>query len=677
MSVDYLLATVQNRQQRLAQLQQGIQPTLSLQQQQELIVIALEELSAALEDLKVANNELQTSSSAYQGYQELFDFIPDGCVVTDLNGVIQQANGAAALLLNYSQLSLIGKSLFISIREEDHQAFASKLAKLSHVDEVQEWEMCLQPLNRTSLSVAVKVAIIPNQEGVGVYLRWLLRDITQNHPLHSTPLARERLLDSILTNAPMALYALDSKGVITFCEGKGLKDWGLKPSQLVGWSVFDLYHQLSCQQDSPETVLEQLHHVLAGKESTWIREVNGAYYENRATPLRNESGQITGAIAVETNITKRMQAEAAVREREECFRQLAENIHEVFWMSSTNLSQLRSFYVSPAYEDIWGRTRASLDEQPSIWIDAIHPEDRQRAVDNFKSGMDQEYRIVRPDGSIRWIHDRAFPVRDETGQIYRLAGIAEDITVRKLAQEEINKTLQRERELSELKSRFIATTSHEFRTPLTTIQSSVELLERYRHKLSEEKQLTHLQRIQTATKTMTEMLNDILLISEAEAGKLQFNPKRMDLEPFCRELVEELQQGSGKQHVITFTSQCQGITTYMDKKLLRHILSNLLSNAIKYSPCECPIQFNLTRLENKVLFQIQDQGIGIPPEYKSCLFEPFHRATNVGMIQGTGLGLAIVKECVDLHQGEITVDSAEGRGTMISVTLPLGNTSDA
>jgi signal transduction histidine kinase len=199
------------------------------------------------------------------------------------------------------------------------------------------------------------------------------------------------------------------------------------------------------------------------------------------------------------------------------------------------------------------------------------------------------------------------------------------------------------------------------------------LLERYRDRLSEDKQLAHLQRIQIAVERMTQMLNDILIIGEAEGGKLEFNPALLDLPQFCRDLVEELQQGSGKQHTLIFTSQCQSLLQGMDAKLLRHILSNLLSNAIKYSPIGSTVQLDLTCFNDKGIFRIQDQGIGIPPEDQAHLFESFHRATNVGTIQGTGLGLAIVKQCVDLHKGEITVASEVGNGTTFTVTLPLTN----
>jgi signal transduction histidine kinase len=261
--------------------------------------------------------------------------------------------------------------------------------------------------------------------------------------------------------------------------------------------------------------------------------------------------------------------------------------------------------------------------------------------------------------------------------VYRLAGIAEDITEQKQRAVEISNALQKERELGELKSSFVAMTSHEFRTPLATIQSSAELLQRYQHKLSADKQVIHLQRIQMAVERMTQMLNDILIISEVEAGKLEFHPQPLNLVKFCRDLVEELQLSAKKQQLIIFTHQgdCQEQLPsgeyQLDEKLLRQILSNLLSNALKYSPADSTVQFNLSLLNNKAIFRVEDQGIGIPSEDLSRLFESFQRATNVGTIQGTGLGLAIVKQCVNLHGGEITVESKVNQGTTFTVKLPL------
>ncbi len=238
------------------------------------------------------------------------------------------------------------------------------------------------------------------------------------------------------------------------------------------------------------------------------------------------------------------------------------------------------------------------------------------------------------------------------------------------ANAETRKALEKEKELGELKSRFVTMASHEFRTPLTTILSSAELLKRYSHKWGEEKKLSHLQHIQAAVKHMTALLNDVLLIGKAEAGKLEFNPISLDVTKFCTELVEEIQLTTDTHH-IDFHTQGECHNACMDEKLLRHILSNLLSNAIKYSPAGGNVHFDLIFDQGNAVFQIQDQGIGIPETEQEQLFNSFHRASNVGNISGTGLGLAIVKKAVDLHAGNITVDSEVGVGTTFIVTIPL------
>ena len=417
-------------------------------------------------------------------------------------------------------------------------------------------------------------------------------------------------------------------------------------------------------------------------EVRWIRD--------RGFGVHNQQGIIYRFVGVAEDITERKQAQQALQESELRFRQLAENVREVFWVRDSERSDL--IYISPAYEEIWGRSCASLYENPSSWLEAVHPLDLDSVMAAFKKqdegGFNREYRIVRPDGEVRWIHDRGFGVPDQNGILYRFVGIAEDITERKLAEFETCNALIKERELNDLKSRFVSMTSHEFRTPLTTIQSSAELLEYY-YQSNDARLLRHLTRIQKAVAQMTQMLNDILIIGETEAGKLDFKPKPLDLVEFCHHLVEELQLSVKNQKLIVFNYQDNCTTLLencdqslpkltnsflplLDEKLLRQILSNLLGNALKYSPTNSTVEFDLHCLDNTAIFQIKDYGIGIPPEDQTRLFEPFHRAANVGTIQGTGLGLAIVKQCVDLHRGEITVESSAG-STTFTVKLPLSS----
>lgn len=230
-------------------------------------------------------------------------------------------------------------------------------------------------------------------------------------------------------------------------------------------------------------------------------------------------------------------------------------------------------------------------------------------------------------------------------------------------------------EISELRARYMSIASHEFRTPLTGIIMSVGLLERYSEKWSEEKKKQHLQRIENAAKNMNVLLEDVLTLGRTESGKLSFQPERINLVNFCNLLLEELQLGELTQQRIVFTNSGEFKDGYMDRKLLRHILTNLLSNAIKYSPQGSLVDFNLNFEENWAVFQIRDRGIGIPPTDLQKLFESFHRAANVGEIPGTGLGLSIVKNCVDLHQGQIYAESEVGQGTIFTVKLPLGSES--
>jgi PAS domain S-box-containing protein len=373
-------------------------------------------------------------------------------------------------------------------------------------------------------------------------------------------------------------------------------------------------------------------------------------------------------------ITEHERAVQALRDSEERFRQLAENIHEVLTMTSPDGEQM--IYVSPAYEEVWGRSCQSLYANPRSFLDAVLPEDRDqviRALDKRRRGESAAvvYRIRRSDDSIGWIWSRAFPVRNTQGEVQRVVEIAKDFTEIKRAEEEIRNALAKEKELGELKSRFIAMASHELRTPLTTVLSSVELIELYSQRLTDEKRQATFARIKTAIRTMTQLLDDVLLIGRAESGRLEFNPAPIDLIDLCRDVAEEIQLGVGAGHTIEFSPQGRCADAYADERLLRQILTNLLSNAVKYSSAGNAVRIALDCRDDHAVIQIQDNGIGIPEDDQSRLFETFHRAGNVGAIPGTGLGLAIVKRSVDLHGGTITFVSRPGSGATFTVTLPI------
>lgn len=229
---------------------------------------------------------------------------------------------------------------------------------------------------------------------------------------------------------------------------------------------------------------------------------------------------------------------------------------------------------------------------------------------------------------------------------------------------------QLEKELNDLKSRFITTVSHEFRTPLTTISFSAGLLENYSNKISEEKKQTHFQRIKWGIEQMTSLLEDILIVGKLESGDLEVSLTPVNLEDFCRKFAETMGRKTDR-HQIIFRYQGSNSEGNFDEKILEQLFKNLLSNAIKYSPEGGEIEWDLICENGRAIFKIKDPGIGIPKTDRDRLFTNFYRGTNIGTIPGTGLGLSLVKKIVDLYRGEITIESEENRGTQVLVILPL------
>jgi two-component system, LuxR family, sensor kinase FixL len=236
---------------------------------------------------------------------------------------------------------------------------------------------------------------------------------------------------------------------------------------------------------------------------------------------------------------------------------------------------------------------------------------------------------------------------------------------------ELKASLDKEKELSQMKSRFVSMASHEFRTPLSAILSSADLIEAYTKEPPDDKRYKHVERIRSSVNNLTSILNDFLSLSKLEENKVQLNPSKFLLEDFCREIIDEikylLKPGQEIQHAGT---TCNA-SLYLDKALLKNVMYNLLSNASKYSPPGKSISCEAEVTEQALRITIADQGIGIPKKDQPSLFTRFHRAQNAENIQGTGLGLNIVKRYLDIMDGDITFESELDHGTTFYVTIPL------
>jgi PAS domain S-box-containing protein len=251
-----------------------------------------------------------------------------------------------------------------------------------------------------------------------------------------------------------------------------------------------------------------------------------------------------------------------------------------------------------------------------------------------------------------------------------ISKLEEEVIERKKAEEEARKSLEKERELNELKTKFVSIASHEFRTPLSTVMSSAALIQQYKDKNDLEKVDKHVLRIKSSVNHLTQILNDFLSLGKLEEGKVDIKVETIDIDHFLHEIVEEVQSflKDGQNVSINCSSEVKHIET--DSRILRNIMFNLISNASKYSDPGKIINIDCEQENKSVLFSIRDHGIGIPKEDQKHLFDRFYRASNAGQIQGTGLGLNIVKRYVELLGGEISFKSDYGKGSTFDISIP-------
>ena len=395
--------------------------------------------------------------------------------------------------------------------------------------------------------------------------------------------------------------------------------------------------------------------------------------------------------------TRLAEVEQALRESQQLLTSITTNIAEAIFRRSLTEGL---HFVNEAYVRMFGYASAEeLRKMPAENLYA-HPERRAEIVtmlerDGGLRNVEIEYR--RKDGSTFWGLTSATGIRDEkSGRILYFDGAINDITERKHAEVKLQqfnreleqrvrertaelteakrdlvKALAQEKELSQMKTSFVNLVSHEFRTPLSVIVSSADILENYFDRLKPEQRIGHLQDIRYSTQQMTKLMEEVLLLGKVEAGKMVFKPEPIDLAGFCQRLVDEQRSATSRKCPILFELKDLNGFANSDEGLLRHIFTNLLSNAVKYSPAGSQVHFSIHREDSEAVFEVRDHGIGIPTEDQKRLFQAFHRASNVAGIPGTGLGLVIVKRCVDLHGGTISVESEPRCGTTFIVRLSV------
>jgi len=478
------------------------------------------------------------------------------------------------------------------------------------------------------------------------------------------------LLRSTLESTANAIVAVNFEGDILSFNQKFVDMWQIPESLMLSKKCPRCKAFFENQLKDPETFSRMIWEVSSQSdfESYDILELkDGRVFAHYSKP-QWLGEKIIGRVWSIWDITESRQTEEALRLNETRFRTLAETTD-----TSTFLIQgTRLCYINPAVELLTGYTREEL--LSGFDLRRLIKSKKRRQVRRWGEAANFEYQemnILTKNGTERWLACTVATldgVVDFGGQpVELIAGI--DITDYKYAESELNQALEQAKQLSEIRARFLSMVCHQFRTPLNTVSFSNSLLKRHMDEWTEEEIRPLFDHIQTAVEQLSQMLDDILFFAKAEAAKINFEPRPIEIVEFCKNLVAQMQMSSN-QHPINFVSQANSLTVCMDKKLLESILKNLLDNAMKYSPSLSIVDLTLSYENKKITFQVKDKGIGISLADQQQLFEPFYRGSNIDHIPGTGLGLSIVKTLVDLHGGKVTVESEMGLGTTFTVMLP-------
>jgi len=416
-----------------------------------------------------------------------------------------------------------------------------------------------------------------------------------------------------------------------------------------------------------------------------------------------ETSYLEALMELASSLLRRADLVSALRDSEERFRQVAENIRGFIWLRDPASSKF--LYANAAYESIWGRTRESLYQNPLSFLDGVHPDDRARVsgllAESHPTEYDLEYRVVRPDGELRWVWSRGFPVRDDRGEIYRMAGVTEDITEWKLGEFAREKLVERERaareaseaaqaaaehrreeveRISGSRARLVRGFTHDVKNPLGAADGFLALLEEGIFGELEGRQRDSVARARGSIRRALELIGGALELARTEAGDLKLRSVELDLGAVINEAVLEYRaQAEAKDLELNLHASRDVPAIASDPVSIRQIVGNLLSNAIKYTPARGRVDVRIERASADVpapgdfaVVSVSDTGRGIPADMITRVFDEFARI-DPKEGGGAGVGLAISQRLASALRGRLTVESREGVGSRFSLWLPLSS----
>ncbi|MDZ8225049.1 ATP-binding protein [Nostoc sp. ChiVER01] len=583
--------------------------------QLELTAEAFEELKITLEELKIASEELQATRMVVekerQRYRELFDFAPDGYIVTDTNAIILEANRAATIHLNVLQRFLVGKPLLTFIARADHQHFFNYLTQLQHLDRGGEWEVCLQPREKICFDVALTVVTVRNEEGKAVALRWLMRDITKRKRLESE---REQL------------FASEQAARIAAQEAQRRSNFLAEASRVLASSL------------DYRTTLTSIAQLAVPTLADWcIVDV----VENNLTVFNNP------VIAA-----SEPQKEALVRELRQRYPISVDADYGPAKVLRSGKSELATTILESSLQ------KSALNQEQLFLLHQLQ----------LKSQMTVPL-LVRECKLGTIVFASAQPGRHYT--IVDLA-MAEELAQRAAFAIENAQLYRQAQEANRIKDEFLAIVSHELRTPLNSMLGWVQIIRNRR--LDEATTFKALATIERNAQLQRKLIEDILDVSRIIQGKIHLNLRKVDLVLVINAAIEAIYPTSAIKDIQVEANLDSSVDKVMgDVERLQQVVWNLLSNAVKFTPSGGRIEVHLKQVNSNTQITVSDTGKGISADFLPFIFERFRQAdsTTTRAEGGLGLGLSIVRYIVEMHSGTVHAASeGEGRGATFTVLLP-------
>lgn len=608
-------------------------------------------------------------------FRDISEAMGDAFVSIDNGWRIRFINNKAIYLIQKTREELIGNPLFDVLPPGLGALIEDALQNVMERRVNNSFEIYYE-----RCSVWLETRAYPQEGGICVFFT----DITEKKRIskESNELAQRFHLYAKMN--PVGIFHTDGYGNCLFVNDKWLELTGLTVQEASGSGWMQALHE-----EDRETGYEDLKNALKTGKSVdktyrFKNKKTGLTLQTHimATPVRAD-GTVNGYVGCIEDITEKVKAHEIILESEKWFRNVANNAPVMICSIGPNKERT---YVNNTWLDFTGRTFE--DEVAADWLHDVYKEDRQRADKIYDEAFNQrlefrtEYRVRYRDESYRWLSVTGKPLFAPDGTFLGFIASCMDINEQVMVYQELEDrvkertvectvALEREKEVNSLKSRFVSMASHEFRTPLTTILSSVELMETYLA-INEPYNLPkHVERIKTSVKHLRGVLDDFLSIEELELGNVRDRKSVFDLRTYIAETVDELESLLKKDQKIKISYKGDHKIN-SDKEIINHVLFNLLSNAIKYSHKD--VLLHTEAKKDVIEITITDQGIGIPEDDQKYLFNNYFRASNVGNIKGTGLGLCIVKRYIEVLNGSMSFTSMPG-ATKFTVKLPRNLTN--